>query len=65
MPRSGSGNAFSTLAVLRMTFARIPLRVALTALKFFQKVIAIDFHFDNLRFPRRPQGRQDSMFANR
>ena len=33
--------------------------------KKIKKSIAYGFHFDNLRAPRRPQGQQDSMLADR
>jgi hypothetical protein len=33
--------------------------------KNFKKGIALKHDFDKLRTPRRPQGRQDSMFADR
>jgi len=36
-----------------------------TNLKYFEKSIAINLVFDNFTAPRRPKGRQDSMFANR
>jgi hypothetical protein len=36
-----------------------------TASKFFKKALALYSASDNLRAPRRPKGRQDSMFADR
>ncbi len=33
--------------------------------KKVKKSIAYGFHFDTLRAPRRPQGQQDSMLADR
>jgi hypothetical protein len=33
--------------------------------KKFEKSIAMNWGFDNFLAPRRPKGRQDSMFANR
>jgi hypothetical protein len=39
--------------------------VIVTASKYFQKSIALNSKFDNFLAPRRPQGRLDSMFADR
>jgi hypothetical protein len=49
--------SFSIFLVIQSCFWSI--------LKFFQKALAFRFASGSLRAPRRPQGRQDSMFADR
>jgi hypothetical protein len=40
-------------------------RQVLDSIKILQKALALYSGSDNLRAPRRPKGRQDSMFADR
>jgi hypothetical protein len=56
-PRSASNCNFGIENIGFFGGKRIP--------KFFQKALAFYFTFDSLCTPRRPEGRQDSMFADR
>jgi len=57
---------FGSASIQIFNFSYAPLAaLSISSSKKIKKSIASRFHFDRLPAPRRPQGQEDSMFADR